>query len=75
MRGYSLHVADALRSADSELPWVKLGLICVDRGIPVDTVAKALGVSRQTVYSWFLGRYTPNPKTVESITVYVDGLK
>jgi DNA-binding phage protein len=74
MRGYSLHIVEALKNADSELPWVKLGLICVDRGIPVDTVARILGVSRQAVYSWFSGRYTPSTKTAESIVKFLSGL-
>lgn len=74
MRGYSLHVAEALRTGDNALPWVKLGRLCVDRGIPVDTVAKALQVSRQSVYAWFLGRSIPSETSVTRIADFIRSL-
>jgi DNA-binding XRE family transcriptional regulator len=74
MRGYSLRIADAVRDGDDALPWVKLGKMCIDRGIPVDTVAKELEVSRQSVYAWFLGRSTPGGDSLLRITAYLDSL-
>jgi hypothetical protein len=74
MRGYSLRIADAVRAGDDALPWMKLGKLCVDRNIPVDTVAKELGVSRPAVYAWFFGHSTPSQKSVERILAYIDKL-
>lgn len=74
MRGYSYRVVSALRSGDAGKPWVALGLKCVDRDIPVDTIAQALNVSRQSVYAWFLGRSTPSAESEERITALLRSL-
>jgi DNA-binding transcriptional regulator YiaG len=49
----------AIQAADSKLPGVQLGLTCIKLEVPAAQVALHLGVSRQTVYSWFTGRFKP----------------
>jgi hypothetical protein len=50
-----------VEQADQKLPGVRLGLTCIKLDIPAAQVAIHLGVSRQTVYSWFTGRFKPKP--------------
>jgi len=57
MAGYSRRTAWLIKQADPKLLGVKLGVICVDRDIPVADVAEWMGVSRMTVYAWFRGRF------------------
>ncbi len=58
-RGYSYTIVKAIQAADQALPGVRLAQVCVSRNISVASVAEMLGVSRQTVYSWFTGRFKP----------------
>ena len=55
-KGYSILMADEIKSADSSLLGVKLGRVCLSKDIPVKDVAEFFGVSRMTVYSWFRGK-------------------
>jgi AcrR family transcriptional regulator len=54
--GYSRRLVDEVSQADSKKLGVRLGLRCLLSDVPVARVAKALGVSRVTVYSWFRGK-------------------
>jgi len=58
-RGYSYTIVKAIAAADQTLPGVRLAQVCVTHDISVASVAETLGVSRQTVYSWFIGRFKP----------------
>jgi hypothetical protein len=60
-RGYSYALVKAVKAANPVLPGVRLGLTCIKLDIPAAQVALHLGVSRQTVYSWFTGRFKPKP--------------
>ena len=60
-KGYSRKYVSANRNADQSHIGVKLGRVCIDRDIPVLDVAEYLGVSRQAVYLWFLGKSKPHP--------------
>lgn len=60
-KGYSLNFVIANKQADPFHVGVRLGRICIDRNIPIKDVAEYLKVSRQSVYSWFLGRTKPHP--------------
>jgi hypothetical protein len=62
--GYSIRVAEAIRSASDTLLGVRLGLACLERDVPVTEVAQRLGVTRPTVYSWFYGESDPTDPTV-----------
>lgn len=74
MYGYSIRVAEAIKEADGSLLGVKLGRACLARDIPVSTAAKALGVTRQTVYHWFLGLSEPRGKAIDAIKSYIASL-
>lgn len=63
-RGYSYSLVRRVRSADPAHIGVKLGNLCIEKDIPVSQVAKDLGVSRLTVYTWFEGRFYPRPAMV-----------
>jgi len=71
-RGYSYQLVMDIRNADQALPGVRLGNLCTTKNIPVSEVAAACGVSRQTVYSWFTGRFTPTAKPLMTIYKLID---
>lgn len=73
-RGYSSLTARYINEASSVLLGVKLGKICVAKDIPVTDVAEYLGVSRMTVYSWFLGKHDVNDKHYPKVQELVDKL-
>jgi AcrR family transcriptional regulator len=58
--GYSQSLAEANKKADVKSLGVALGRFCIVRGISATKVAEALGVSRTTVYNWFVGEFTPS---------------
>lgn len=66
-KGYSRKFAEANKKADQSHIGVQLGRICIARDIPVPDVAEYLGVSRQVIYLWFLGKSMPHPKTRERL--------
>lgn len=74
-RGYSQKFVYANKKADQTHIGVQLGRICIARDIPVPDVAEYLGVSRQAVYMWFLGRSNPHPATREAIAQAIRKLK
>jgi predicted DNA-binding protein YlxM (UPF0122 family) len=59
MRGYSQDIVDANKQADALNLGVLLGRLCILKKYPVTEVAKDLGISRQSVYDYFLGRCKP----------------
>jgi DNA-binding phage protein len=74
MRGYSIRVAEAIGEADINLLGVQLGRACLARDIPVAEVAASLGITRQTVYHWFLGLSEPRGKSCDAIQSYLNNL-
>jgi transcriptional regulator with XRE-family HTH domain len=74
MQGYTIRIAQGIKEADGNLMGVKLGRVCLAQDIPVSTVAEALGVTRQTIYYWFLGRSEPRGPACESIEAYIANL-
>lgn len=58
-RGYTFRFVHANKKADGRLPGVKLGRYCIERDISVRSVAEHFGVSRMTIYKWFLGEWNP----------------
>lgn len=70
--GYSSRLMQANKSASKQLLGVRLGRVCISKGVPVATVAQHLGVSRQTIYNWFTGITTPRgnfARTAEALLV------
>jgi predicted transcriptional regulator len=74
-KGYSLLMADEIKSANSQLLGVQLGRVCLNKDIPVSDVASFFGVSRMTVYSWFRGKSIVSGKHAEKMKKLVDKLK
>ncbi len=62
MIGYSYGIRTLNRKANKKNVGVRLGRHCIDAGIPVTEVMELLGVSKQTVYNWFIGTHTPLPQ-------------
>lgn len=58
-RGYSYDFVQDVMSADARLPGVRLGRYCIEHRISVREIAAELGVSRQTIYWWFIGKFQP----------------
>jgi hypothetical protein len=67
MAGYSTLTARDIREANQSLLGVKLGMICLDRDIPVTDVAEFFGTSRVTVYSWFRGKTVVSGKHADKM--------
>lgn len=74
MRGYSIRVAEAIKEADGKLLGVQLGRVCLAQDISVSVVAENLGVTRQTVYHWFVGLSEPRGKACDAIRAYLKTL-
>lgn len=75
MAKYSQHIFDIVAAGDMSRPGVKLGAACIDAHIPVQVVAKWLGVTRQGIYYWFTGvtdvatRHLPKVEKVTSVLI------
>jgi hypothetical protein len=74
MQGYTIRIAKGIKEADGNLMGVKLGRVCLAQDIPVAAVAETFGVTRQTVYYWFLGRSEPRGPACEAIEAYIANL-
>ena len=72
---YSLNIVLANQEAEQTRLGVKLGKKCIKLGVSVAVVAVELGVSRQTVYNWFIGAYDPKSELTESIKNLIKTLK
>lgn len=57
--GYSARTIAMNKAADHRRLGVALGRAAIQLGVSVSAVASTLGVSRQTVYNWFVGSYDP----------------
>jgi hypothetical protein len=67
-RGYTARIIKAVNSADSKSSLgVRLGKFCISRDIPVSDVAEFFGVSRMTIYKWFVGEWIPRKRHTENI--------
>jgi DNA-binding transcriptional regulator YiaG len=50
---------------------VRLGRVCIKLDVPVTVVAKMMGVTRQTVYNWFVGASNPQQSLVTLVESYI----
>jgi hypothetical protein len=55
-RPFSKPFLESLTKGDTNQPGVVLGRLAVDANIPASYLAKALGVTRMSIYSWFRGK-------------------
>lgn len=69
--GYSLRIADLNKKADGTLLGVKLGRLCIKNNVPVVEVSTKLGVSRQTVYNWFIADTYVHKDLVDAVKEYI----
>lgn len=74
MRGYSIDVAEAIWKGDRSRLGVRLGKACVERRISVAKVSETLGVTRQTIYNWFVGAYDPAESHREAVEKFLTSL-
>ena len=68
--GYTTRIDSLNQKADQSLLGVRLGRVCIENDVSVTEMASQLGVSRQTIYNWFVGFHEPN----NEITVYIEAL-
>jgi len=66
-RGYASRIIKANLAASVEGPGVALGRFCITKEIPVSDVAEYFGVSRMTIYKWFVGEWAPRKSNAEKI--------
>ena len=69
--GYTSRIDKLNRTANSSSLGVKLGRLCIKRDVPVSEIASLLGVSRQTVYNWFIGVHEPNERLSKLIKDFI----
>lgn len=74
-RGYSLRIRDLNREADKRKLGVRLGRICIEKDVPVQVVAKRMGVTRATVYNWFCGASAPQNDLTSRVNAYIAELE
>lgn len=73
--GYSSILVERNKKANRRLLGVALGRKCIAHNIPVADIAKELGVSRMTVYNWFVGAHEPQAFYAAAITEYLKKFK
>jgi predicted transcriptional regulator len=65
--GYTYRIRTLNRSANKKNIGVRLGRHCIDQNISVSELMGLLGVSKQTIYNWFMGVHTPGPQQATKI--------
>ena len=68
--GYSARVVKLNKQASKSKLGVMLGRLCIALDIPTSEVAKVFGVSKQTVYNWFVGVHDPKDKA-DAVALYI----
>lgn len=74
-RGFSMRFVEAVYAADQTRPAVELASLCIEHGVSVKDVAEKLGVTRATVYGWFVGARSPRPEMMSKIVRMRDKLR
>jgi hypothetical protein len=72
--GYSARLIAANKAANPKLLGVWLGRVCIKNHIPVSYVVESLGVSKQTVYNWFVGVSTPQRVVVAAVNSLIKSI-
>lgn len=71
MGSYSIDIVESVKNDHKSRLGNKLGRFCISNKIPVSAVARKIGVTRQTVYNWFLGEYDPRPEHYLKIYAFI----
>lgn len=74
-RGYASKFIRQVEQADARLLGVRLAKVCIARDIPALAVAATLGVSKQTVYAWFVGRSQPHASQTKKLEALLEQYK
>lgn len=69
--GYTTRIDSLNRKANKSSLGVRLGRVCIKHNVPASEVASQLGVTRQTVYNWFIGVHEPNERLSELIKDFI----
>jgi DNA-binding XRE family transcriptional regulator len=72
--GYSAKTIRLNKEADKNRLGVALGKAAIKLGISVADIALTIGVSRQSVYNWFVGTHDPKERYTKAITKLLDSL-
>lgn len=72
--GYSRRFVEEVAQADADKLGVRLGVECILADVPVAHIAKKLGVSRVTVYSWFRGKTDVPERLCAKVEKLIDKL-
>lgn len=72
MLGYTVNFVNKVKEADSRKVGVQLGLVAIDKNIPISSIAEGIGVSRMAVYDWFTGRFNPNENNIKALQEFLD---
>ena len=67
MIGYTLYLQRSNKLADGKSLGVKFGRHCIKNNISISKLSSEVGVSRQTLYNWFLGKHEPGPQHIPRI--------
>ena len=73
--GYSANTILLNKKADVNRLGVALGRTAIKKGVSVVDISQYLGVSRQTVYNWFVGAYDPKADQAKNIAKLLARLK
>jgi DNA-binding transcriptional regulator YiaG len=69
--GYTTRIDSLNKKANKFSLGVRLGRVCIKNNVPTSEVAAQLGVSRQTVYNWFIGVHEPNDRLSQLIKDFI----
>lgn len=62
LRGYDSLFLQRVEDADQKPVVILLADVCINKGIPMTSIASMFGVTRATVYNWLTGRTVPHPR-------------
>jgi transposase-like protein len=74
-RGYSKRTIRMNRRANNQSLGVQLGRYCMAKDVPVSDVAEFFGVSRQTVYNWFVNKHEAGEPYATKIRNFLDRVR
>jgi hypothetical protein len=72
--GYTLSIIQKNAEADQSKIGVQLGRVCIEKNVPVQTVASYFGMTRTGVYYWFSGEREPRKVAAEEIKEFIKNL-
>jgi len=72
--GYTLAIIKKNAEADQSKIGVQLGRICIEKNVPVYTVASYFGMTRAGIYYWFCGEREPRKVNAKEIEEFIKTL-